>query len=308
MITSPITNEGGSSPVPAAGPQGPSAYDVAVQNGFTGTVQQWLASLNGQTADPTALNAAVSRASVQADNSQASAIAAAGSATTAASILATITARISDAITAAVATLTAALNAAVTSASNYATGAGQSASAAAGSATTASGAATSATTQASAASTSASASAGSATSAAGSATAAAGSATTAQKWAMQTGGTVDGTSYSAKYYAQQAAASAQSAAAGGITPGGPFTQGNFLAAGSGTTAVDGGRIGSAAHLDVGGASGTVAAGDDNRITGALQTARTLGEIAGQGSVYQLSAMQNIGVLTPGQVLALALTN
>lgn len=34
-------------PVEAAGKDGKSAYDVAVENGFTGTVQEWLASLQG---------------------------------------------------------------------------------------------------------------------------------------------------------------------------------------------------------------------------------------------------------------------
>lgn len=287
MITSPITNEGGSAPVPAAGPQGPSAYDVAVQNGFTGSVTQWLAGLQGQTADPTALNAAVSRASVQADNAQASAQAAAGSVVAANGILATITARISDAVSTAVATLTTALNAAVTSASNYATGAGQSATAAASSATTATGAATSATTQASAASTSASASAGSATAAAGSATAAAGSATsaagsvtTAQKWAMQASGTVDGASYSAKYYALQAAASAQSAAAGGVAPSGSFTAGHIVLANNaaGTSVVDGGAPGDAAFKNTGTTAGTLAAGNDSRITGAAQKSANLTDL------------------------------
>ena len=31
----------------AQGPQGKSAYDIAVDNGFSGTQQQWLASLKG---------------------------------------------------------------------------------------------------------------------------------------------------------------------------------------------------------------------------------------------------------------------
>lgn len=31
----------------AAGPNGKSAYELAVDNGFTGTLQEWLASLQG---------------------------------------------------------------------------------------------------------------------------------------------------------------------------------------------------------------------------------------------------------------------
>jgi hypothetical protein len=95
---------------------------------------------------------------------------------------------------------------------------------------------------ATAASGSASAAAGSATAAAGSATSAATSASTSAAWAMQTTGTVDGTYYSARYYAQQAAASAQAAAAGGVSPSGTFIVGHAIVAGnaSGTTVTDAG--------------------------------------------------------------------
>lgn len=33
--------------ITAAGPEGPSAYDIAVEQGFTGTEEEWIASLNG---------------------------------------------------------------------------------------------------------------------------------------------------------------------------------------------------------------------------------------------------------------------
>jgi hypothetical protein len=61
-------------PGPAGAPGG-SAYDVAVQQGFTGTKAQWLASLATE---------ANGIASTQATNAETSATAAAGSATSAA--------------------------------------------------------------------------------------------------------------------------------------------------------------------------------------------------------------------------------
>ena len=349
MITTPITNEGTGQTVPPAGPQGASAYDVAVQNGFIGSQSSWLASLQGPGADPTSLNAAVSRANVAATNAGGFAATASAAAASAAATLANLAKQISDATSTTVSAILASLQAAVTAAAGSATAAGNSATAAAGSATTAGTGATTATTQASAtaaagsataagtsataasgsasaaatsataasgsagnaataasgagtsataAGTSASAAATSATAAAGSAaaasasattaagsattagnaassataqasaasssassssgsasaaatsatnaansaTAAAGSVTTAQNWAMQSSGTVDGTNYSAKYWAQQAATSASQAAAGGIAPSGTFVVGDIIVANNtaGTSAKDSG--------------------------------------------------------------------
>ncbi|CQR04959.1 tail fiber repeat 2-containing protein [Yersinia enterocolitica] len=60
-----------------------------------------------------------------------------------------------------------------------------------------------------------------------------------------------------------------------------------------------GGLGGAALLNVGTTAGTVAAGNDNRITGALQKANNLSEIAASGSVAQAAAQANIG-LTPSK--------
>ena len=47
-----FTGTGGGSGVPGpTGPEGDSAYEVAVANGFVGTEQEWLDSLNGSGAD-----------------------------------------------------------------------------------------------------------------------------------------------------------------------------------------------------------------------------------------------------------------
>ena len=51
-ITEPITI----STVGVAGQRGKSAYEVAVDNGFTGTEQEWLESLKGKDGEPVSLN------------------------------------------------------------------------------------------------------------------------------------------------------------------------------------------------------------------------------------------------------------
>lgn len=56
------TSSGGAGPAGAAGASGASAYELAQQQGFTGSLQEWLASLQGtpgQNADPSAILAAL---------------------------------------------------------------------------------------------------------------------------------------------------------------------------------------------------------------------------------------------------------
>ena len=325
MITTSITTEGTGQTVPPAGPQGPSAYDVAVQNGFVGTQSQWLASLEGPAADPTSLNAAVSRATLQATNAAGYAATASSAATSALVTLGNIASQISAAATSVVSSIMTALQTAVATAAGSATAAAQSATAAAGSATTAGTGATTATNQATAAAGSATAAAGSSTSAtgsalsaSGSATAAAGSATTAQNWAMQTSGTVDGTNYSAKYWAQLAQTAAAQAAAGGVAPFGAFTVGNIVAANntSGTTAKDSGlsaTLGAAPLMDgtaSPGAASTLARSDHVHPTDKtrLASASALSELAALGVLAQALARQNIGAVSRGRAVAYALTN
>lgn len=81
MIGSTIV--GGLSSV-TKGEQGESAYEIAVRNGYTGTEQEWLASLS---ANATAAEAAAANAAVSARNAAASANAAASSADSARSYM-----------------------------------------------------------------------------------------------------------------------------------------------------------------------------------------------------------------------------
>lgn len=300
MITSAIAVEGSGtgttpSPVPSAGPQGPSAYDVAVQNGFVGTVSQWLASLQGQAADPSALNAAVVRATVQADNAAGSAATAGAAATTATAAQASASASaaaasdsaasiVGDAATAASAATTASAAgsdalASKTAAAGSATAAAASQVAAAASASDALVSKTAAAGSASAASASQTAAAGSASDAAASKTSAAGSATSAttQASAASTSAsaasssasaaaasaTAAGTSATNAHTSEQnaAASAAQAQAAAASISGGPVTSVNGKTGVVTLAAGDIGGLGTAATRNVGTAAGTVAAGD-----------------------------------------------
>ncbi|HDL6593724.1 TPA: hypothetical protein PXJ17_004439 [Yersinia enterocolitica] len=70
---------------------------------------------------------------------------------------------------------------------------------------------------------------------------------------------------------------------------------NMMTAGTLDLFAQSGGLGGAALLNVGTTAGTVAAGNDSRITGALQKANNLSEIAASGSAAQAVAQANIGV-------------
>ncbi|EMF7827649.1 TPA: hypothetical protein SO905_004226 [Yersinia enterocolitica] len=70
---------------------------------------------------------------------------------------------------------------------------------------------------------------------------------------------------------------------------------NMMTAGTLDLFAQSGTLGGAALLNVGTTAGTVAAGNDSRITGALQKANNLSEIAAAGSAAQAAAQTNIGV-------------
>lgn len=183
------------------GPQGLSAYEVALHHGYEGSEADWAEELSGAQAAATAAKEQATEAGKQATAAVGSATAAAASATTA-----------SEQATAAANSATAAA-ASATTAGEQATAASNSATAAAGSAITASEQATAADKSATAAASSATTAGKQATAASNSAKAAAASADTASEQATAAASSAKEAAASADTAGEQATAAANSATA-----------------------------------------------------------------------------------------------